>query len=103
MAFKKGHKKVGGRKAGTPNKTPKTVKDKFLEVICDYVESGQFSDDLNSKLMHPADRLNIVVKVANYILPKQSSVDSTINVKDESQQSVLDRLNQLAQDNENVE
>ena len=46
MAFKKGHKKVGGRKAGTPNKTPKTVKDKFLEVICDYVESGQFIEYL---------------------------------------------------------
>ena len=101
MAFKKGHKKVGGRKAGTPNKTPKVVKEKFLEELCDYVESGLFHSDM-ACIADPAKRLDLVVKIANYILPKQSSVDSTINVTGEAQQSVLDRLNQLAQDNDKV-
>lgn len=98
--FEKGRAKTGGRKKGTPNKTSKVVKDKFLEEICDYVESGMFHADMVDKTVSPIERLNIVAKLANYILPKQSSVDSTININDESQQSVLDRLNELAQENE---
>ena len=98
--FQKGRAKTGGRKKGTPNKTPKIVKDKFLEELCDYVESGLLHEDLTSKALAAEDRLNIIIKLANYILPKQSSVDSTVNVTNEAQQSVLDRLNQLAQDND---
>lgn|GEM_PF-490206 len=98
--FEKGRAKTGGRKKGTPNKTSKVVKDKFLEEICDYVESGLFHADMVDKTVSPIERLNIVAKLANYILPKQSSVDSTVNVTSDEHQSVLDRLNQLAQDNE---
>lgn len=100
MAFKQGHTKVGGRKKGTPNRTPKIVKDKFLEEICDYVESGLFHEDLTSKRLEPADRLNLIVKVANFILPKQSSVSADVKVVTEEQQSMIDKLKQLADENE---
>lgn len=98
--FKEGHKKVGGRKKGTPNRTPKIVKDKFLEEMCDYVESGLFHQDLTNKNMEPADRLNIIVKVANFILPKQSAVTADVKVVTEEQQSLIDTLKQLADENE---
>ena len=99
MAFKKGHKKIGGREAGTPNKTPKKVKDKFLEEVCDYVDSGLFHQDMTT-ITDPVKRVELVIKMSNYFLPKQSSIDSTVNVASESHQSILDRLNELAQENE---
>jgi hypothetical protein len=33
MSFKKGHRKVGGRQRGTPNKTSVVLKDTILEVV----------------------------------------------------------------------
>ena len=65
----------------------------------EYVDSDLFHGDIIS-IPDPAKRLEMFLKMANYLLPKQSSVDSTLNVTSENQQSVLDRLNQLAQDNE---
>lgn len=97
--FEKGRSKTGGRKKGTPNYTTRLIKEKFLHEMGEYVDSELFHGDIIS-IPDPAKRLEMFLKMANYLLPKQSSVDSTINVKDESQQSVLDRLNQLAHDNE---
>lgn len=97
--FQKGRAKTGGRKKGTPNYTTRLIKEKFLREIGDYVESDLFHGDIIS-IPDPAKRLEMFLKMANYLLPKQSSVDSTVNVTSEAQQSVLDRLNQLAQDNE---
>ena len=98
--FKEGHKKVGGRKKGTPNKTPKIVKDTFLEEMCDYVESGLLHEDLTSKGLAAKDRLGIIIKLANYILPKQSAVTADVKVVTEEQQSLIDNLKQLADENE---
>ena len=38
MAAKKGHKKIGGRKKGTPNKLTKTVRETVLGVFNDLQE-----------------------------------------------------------------
>lgn len=99
MAFKKGHKKVGGRKAGTPNYTTQLIKEHLLKETGDYFDSGLLHQDI-CNIEDPSKRLDLFVKIINYLIPKQSSVDSTVNVTSTEQQSVLDRLNRLAQDNE---
>jgi len=99
MAFKKGHKKVGGRVKGTPNYTTQLIKEHLLRETGEYVNSGMLHEDI-CNIEDPSKRLDLFCKIVNYILPRQSSVDSTVNVTSEAQQSVLDRLSQLAKDNE---
>ena len=48
-SFKKGHKKVGGRKAGVPNKFTGTVKEVFLEVRKSNLEAINFYKKYNFK------------------------------------------------------
>ena len=97
--FEKGHTKVGGRRAGQPNNTTKLIKEHLLAETCDYVNSGLFHTDLTT-IPDPVDRLNFFAKIINYLLPKQQAVSTSIDVADAAQQSVLEQLKQLAQDNE---
>lgn len=97
--FEKGRKKTGGRVKGTPNKTTTIIKQHFLQEVCEYVESGLFHQDI-CNINDYSKRLDLVLKITHYLLPKQQSVAADINVTDEAQQSVIDKLRQLAQDNE---
>jgi hypothetical protein len=41
MAFKKGHKKIGGKVKGTPNKLTRTVKETVLAVFNDLQDTPE--------------------------------------------------------------
>jgi hypothetical protein len=43
-SFKPGHEKLGGRKKGTPNKTPRATKQTLLEVACHVGSDGNGKD-----------------------------------------------------------
>ncbi|MBL7811406.1 MAG: hypothetical protein JNL57_04200 [Bacteroidetes bacterium] len=58
--------KTGGRKAGTPNKTTAEVREMLSAVVCAELDSLQ--DTLST--MSPAERLNIVIRLIPYVLPK---------------------------------
>jgi hypothetical protein len=45
-SFKPGQEKVGGRKKGTPNKTPRATKQLLLEVACQVGSDGNGKDGL---------------------------------------------------------
>jgi hypothetical protein len=64
MAAHKGHKKAGGRKEGTGNKTTSEVRAMLQNII----DSVDISADLNK--CDPATRLQFVLRLLPYIVPK---------------------------------
>lgn len=66
MPFEKGKPKTGGRAKGTPN----TVTRDLHELIREVVESSaeQMKQDLAA--MEPRDRVNALIKLAEFVAPK---------------------------------
>ena len=95
--FQKGHKKVGGRKAGTLNKATVFGLNTIKELLETYSESGLMSKDwlqLDAK-----DRLSIAEKLMTYIMPKKQSVSGDMTIS--STKTPLDeKLKELAELNE---
>lgn len=98
---KKGSPKVpgSGRVKGTPNKRTLFGQEYLMKLLSDYVDSGLMASDL-AAIPDPAERLKIIEKYASYLIPKQAAVTASIGTASPEQQSVIDRLRQLAQDNE---
>ena len=78
MSRDKGTPKTGGRQAGTPNKVTKTLKEFVAEIIDGNRE--QIEKDLKS--LRPKERLNVIVGLMQYVLPKQQSVRADVERND---------------------
>ena len=94
MAKAKGSPKTGGRKAGTPNKTPKPLKVAIAKILEQYNESGQMEMDFNC--MGPLERIKIAEKLMQYVVPKIQSVAVDVNNTD-GNKTIEDRLRELSQ------
>lgn len=71
-------KKTGGRKAGTPNKVTKSVRESLRDAIVGYLNGSNekgysLENDLYS-IQEPAGRLAMVAKLLPYAAPKLQSV-----------------------------
>ncbi|WP_372752530.1 hypothetical protein [Labilibaculum sp.] len=67
--------KHGGRKKGTPNRLTKELRISLKNVI--HEELQQLQNQLKS--LDPKDRLDILIKLMPYALPKINTVNSTID------------------------
>ena len=90
-------KKTGGRKAGTPNKITKTVRESLKDAITGYLnginEKGySLAMDL-MQIEEPAGRLAMVAKFLPYVAPKLQSV--SFNNDDTRSLSVEESFNEL--------
>lgn len=65
--------KYGGRKAGTPNKSTKQFRQQIETLIENNFERIQ--EDINS--LDPKDRLNLLVKLYDFVVPKIQRIDAT--------------------------
>lgn len=65
--FAKGNK---GKPKGTPNKTTSEIRDAFQLLIED--NASQLKKDIAS--LEPKERLNIIINLAKFILPKPSEI-----------------------------
>lgn len=71
-------KKTGGRKAGTPNKVTKSVRESLRDALTGYINGineknySLFTDLMQIK--EPAGRLAMVAKFLPYVAPKLQSV-----------------------------
>lgn len=85
-------RKTGGRKPGSLNKTTKVSREMIVGVLEKYQESGMMSEDLEA--LEPKDRIDIMVKLMNFVLPKMQStqMDLIANVKEVSVESDLTKL-----------
>lgn len=77
MTRPKGTPKTGGRTKGTPNKVTTTLKEFVTNLINQ--NRRQMKRDLKS--LSPKDRLYILDKLMQYVLPKNQSV--SVKDKDE--------------------
>lgn len=75
MAFKKGQKKLGGRKPGTPNKITSDVRFTLERLKCDPIEG--MARMANDKKLEPALRLRAYAELAQYQYPKRRAVEIT--------------------------
>ena len=90
--------KTGGRKTGTPNKTTTFCKEIIIEVLAAYADDGRLHQDLYE--LTPKERLDVIIKLASFVLPKPQSVQVDVQSDNKPSQSIIERLAQLAQENE---
>ena len=67
--------KYGGRQKGTPNRMTKEIRSLLKEII--FEELGDIQEKL--ELLEPKERLEILVKLIPFVLPKVNSISHTIN------------------------
>lgn len=92
--WKKGMKKTGGRKKGTPNKATVMNKQLINDLLADYNDSGLMSKDFMS--LEPKDRMAIAEKLMQYVMPKMQSTAVDLAVTRE-RKTLEDTLNELSQ------
>ena len=77
MAFKKGESgNPEGRPKGTPNKTSIEIKQTLNDILSGEIET--LPERLNQ--LSDKDRLDIVIKLLPYILPKQKELEITNDI-----------------------
>jgi hypothetical protein len=72
--------KLGGRTKGTPNKATQKIKDAYAKLLEDNL--GTLQTDLSQ--LEPKDRLNFMLNLSEYILPKLARVEAEHEIKDTS-------------------
>jgi hypothetical protein len=89
MSFEKGHVKVGGRQAGTPNKATRDIRyiiSKILENVSD--------DDIKEMMGNiKTKKQEVLLSFLGKIAPKKLTVDGEIKNK------LLDKLDEYDKDN----
>ena len=89
-------RKTGGRQKGTQNKVTGLTKEMINDVLATYHDDGRLRQDFDE--LAPKERLDVFIKLIGYILPKPQTV--AVDVKTTSDDSIIERLNQLAQEYE---
>ena len=67
--------KYGGREKGTPNRLTKELRTLLKDIL--YQELEEIQERL--ELLKPKERLELLIKLMPYVLPKTTSVSHTIN------------------------
>lgn len=86
-----GKGRLGGRTKGTPNKVTKTARE-WLTALVDK-NRRQIERDL--KQLEPKERLLILEKLLQYVIPKKQAVDASVsleNLSDEQLDFIIDEI-----------
>tara|TARA_R110002073_G_scaffold238562_1_gene399643 strand:+ start:4916 stop:5158 length:243 start_codon:yes stop_codon:yes gene_type:complete len=67
--------KYGGREKGTPNRLTKELRTLLKDIL--YQELEEIQERL--ELLKPKERLELLIKLMPYVLPKTTSISHTIN------------------------
>jgi hypothetical protein len=74
MAFTKGQSgNPTGRKKGTPNKATKDIKEIISSIVTRHLSEAKIAKDL--KELSPKQRLDYLVRLAEFIIPKPKSIE----------------------------
>lgn len=91
MGRKKGCLKTGGRKKGTPNKATQTAKEWIVQTLSANWE--QMKSDL--KVLEPKERLQLLFKLLEYVVPKQRETSNNIKFEDLTDEEMDELVNKL--------
>jgi hypothetical protein len=72
-AFKKGERPIG-RAKGTPNKVTKNTKELIANIVDKLAEN--YLEDIEA--MKPSERMDMLSKLLEYIVPKLGRIDSVV-------------------------
>lgn len=92
-----GRGRLGGRQKGTPNRTTSTAREWITKLIDG--NRAQIKRDL--KELAPKDRLQILEKFMQYVLPKQQAVSANVDINKLTDGQVETVIAQLTQDIDN--
>lgn len=67
--------KYGGRQKGTPNRMTKELRTVLKDLL--YEELEKLKEHLGA--LNPKDRIELIIKLMPYVLPKTTSVSHTVN------------------------
>ena len=67
--------KTGGRKAGTPNKITKDLREKFKLIVEDNLNKLQ--NDIEQ--LEPKDRIKVIIDLSKFVLPTLRATDIKTN------------------------
>ena len=75
-----GRGRLGGRSKGTPNKITASLR----EWIASIIDKNRSQIEIDLKVLEPRDRLQVLERLMQYVIPKQKEVESkvTVNEKD---------------------
>lgn len=86
MPFEKGHKKYGGRKKGTRNKS--SIMEKFEEINFDVIAAIIESIAAQPEYM----RADTLIKMLEFVYPKKKSMDLNMMSDEELKQILVKKL-----------
>ena len=90
--FTKGHKKVGGRKAGTPNKATRDARSILGETLLEHLERV---DEYLSDIDDGAKKIDAISKLLPFYMPKYQS--TTLSADTHRSLTCEEEMNELAQ------
>lgn len=91
MPFEKGHKKYGGRKKGTRNKS--SIMEKFEEINFDVIAAIIESIAAQPEYM----RADTLIKMLEFVYPKKKSMDLNMMTDEELKQVLIKKLQETEQ------
>lgn len=94
MGRTKGTPKTGGRKAGTPNKVTGTAK----EWIAGLIDKNRAQIEKDLKKLEPKERLQMLEKLMQYVVPKQQAVSAKIDFAEMPDEVLNDLVRELTKD-----
>lgn len=89
-----GKGRIGGRQKGTPNKVTASVKDWVAQVI----DKNRRQMERDIKALEPKDRLQMLEKLMQYVVPKQQAVSANVDfnkLSDEQLDLIVDELTKI--------
>lgn len=93
MGRRKGTEKTDGRVAGTPNKVTGTVK----EWIAGLIDKNRAQVEKDLKKLEPKERLQVLEKLMQYVVPKQATVAAKIDFNSLTEAQLDEIINRLTE------
>jgi len=81
---------------GTQNKATSITKLAIAEMLADYQNSGQMSEDFSK--LNAKDRLYLAERLMNYVIPKQSSIAADVTAN--TALTIESKLRELSKEND---
>ena len=89
-----GRGRLGGRAKGTPNRITASVKDWIFQVI----DKNRLQMEKDIEALEPKDRLQVIEKLMQYVIPKQQSVSANLDINKLSEEQLNTLVEELTKD-----
>ena len=89
-----GKGRLGGRAKGMPNRITASVKDWIFQVI----DKNRLQMEKDIEVLEPKDRLQVLEKLMQYVIPKQQAVSANLDISKLSDEQLNTLVAELTKD-----